>query len=910
MITIESFLSFLHCHRKSYLKTHGCSSESTDLERIQLSLHDHYRRQALEDFIGSTSPCKVIRDPPSFEAVLSDRPRFIVNVTVAGEKITSQIHLLEQVEGTGRRGCPVYMPVLFVRNNKVSRLDKLLLAFNVIALTSVQKHQPLTATIVHGDCQKVLRVKIGPLVAEVRRIIADADTVLAKGAAPQVTLNPHCTTCEFRDACRRVAEDTDDLSLLRGLSGKEICKLRGRGITTVTQFSHTYQPGRRGKRRVGKARKHNLALQARALREKKVYVMDGPRVPGTEVALYLDVEGIPDRDLVYLIGLIAVRDGASTAYSFWADDPGQEKAIWDACARVIEDFPDYTLYHYGSYEQRFFDRMAKAGSESAAAVDRIQARSCNVLGAIYSHVYFPTLSNRLKDIAAFLGARWSSPAASGIQALAWRLAWEATKGEAVKENLLLYNREDCLALQRVTEFLRALSPEGTAGEGGGVEVASAQDIRPEAGFRFGKPKFMLPDMDRINRCAYSDYQRDRIYLRTSPTLRRPQRNGRISGTRPRANVRVDCPKPATCPACKSDQIHVFHNKANYKYAIDLKYTALGVKRCITRYHSARFRCWSCRATFLPEEYRNAERLGTNLVSWAVYHLIALRQSYEDVNLGLHDLFGLSFGYPILGRVMPMAAKQYQATYERLKDKLRQGPLVHADETKVLVYRHSGYVWAFANMEEVVYAYSPTREGTILEEQLRGFGGVLVSDFYTAYDSLKCPQQKCLIHLIRDINDDVFHSPFDEDLKQIAQRLVAVLKPIIETIDRYGLKQYHLNKHREDAKRYFRYLSGQTFGSEVARKYQKRMLKYREKLFVFLDHDGIPWNNNNAENALKHFVCRRRILGPSFSAKGMQNYLLFFSIYQTCRNKGLSFLRFLRSGMLDIDAFAESCDRKR
>lgn len=235
--------------------------------------------------------------------------------------------------------------------------------------------------------------------------------------------------------------------------------------------------------------------------------------------------------------------------------------------------------------------------------------------------------------------------------------------------------------------------------------------------------------------------------------------------------------------------------------------------------------------------------------------------------------------------------------------------MHADETKVLVHKHSGYVWAFANMEEVVYVYSPTREGTILEEHLKGFGGVLVSDFYSAYDSVQCPQQKCLIHLIRDVNDDLFHNPFDEELKQLAQRLVAVLKPIIDTIDRYGLKQYHLNKHREDVTRYFRYLSGQSFRSEVARKYQKRMLKYQDKLFVFLEHDGVPWNNNNAENALKHFVCRRRILGPSFSEKGMQNYLLFFSIYQTCRNKGLSFLRFLRSGVLDIDDFAQNRSRR-
>jgi hypothetical protein len=235
-------------------------------------------------------------------------------------------------------------------------------------------------------------------------------------------------------------------------------------------------------------------------------------------------------------------------------------------------------------------------------------------------------------------------------------------------------------------------------------------------------------------------------------------------------------------------------------------------------------------------------------------------------------------------------------------------LIHADETKVIVKAHLGYVWAFTNLEEVVYVYTPTREGTILEEMLDGFAGVLVSDFYSAYDAPKCAQQKCLIHLIRDINDDLFHSPFDAELKQLGQGLVAVLKPIIDTIDRYGLKRYHLHKHKDDVERFFRLLTGQTYGSEAARKYQKRLLKYRAKLFVFLDHDGVPWNNNNAENAIKGFASRRRIFGATSSEKGLRNYLVFLSIYQTCRHKSLSFLRFLRSGGHDLDAFAEAGGR--
>src|SRR5438093_13155569 len=96
---------------------------------------------------------------------------------------------------------------------------------------------------------------------------------------------------------------------------------------------------------------------------------------------------------------------------------------------------------------------ALADEEGLATIDRICARSCNVLAAIYSHIYFPTRYNGLKDVATFLGATWTAANASGIQSMAWRLAWETNRDETLKQHLLRYNLEDCLALRRVTEFV-------------------------------------------------------------------------------------------------------------------------------------------------------------------------------------------------------------------------------------------------------------------------------------------------------------------------------------------------------------------------------------------------------------------------------------------------------------------------
>jgi hypothetical protein len=78
-----------------------------------------------------------------------------------------------------------------------------------------------------------------------------------------------------------------------------------------------------------------------------------------------------------------------------------------------------------------------------------------------------------------------------------------------------------------------------------------------------------------------------------------------------------------------------------------------------------------------------------------------------------------------------------------------------------------------------------------------------------------------------------------------------------------------------------------------------------QLFTFLDYDDIPWNNNNAEHAVKAFVRLRRDLAGISTERGIRDYLILLSVCETCRIRGLSFLEFLRSGERDIDAFTKN-----
>jgi len=361
----------------------------------------------------------------------------------------------------------------------------------------------------------------------------------------------------------------------------------------------------------------------------------------------------------------------------------------------------------------------------------------------------------------------------------------------------------------------------------------------------------------------------------------------------------------SCPKCGSAEC-VKHTKCS-KTVFDLKFTRHGVKRWITRYQFHWYRCRNCRVIFPPKEKSWAGgKLGPELIAYALYLNIELRLPQIHVDGSLNRLFGfdLRIGQATWS-IKEQAAKTYRGTYESLLKRLCSGRLLHVDETKISIGGKDGFVWVLANMEEVAYVYSETRAGDMVQTMLKDFKGVLVSDFYAAYDSIQCPQQKCLIHLIRDLNDDVLKHPYDEEMKQIALAFALLLKPMVESIDRYGLKTRFLKKALGICETILSQISETNLQSETAVKFKDRLQKNRDKLFTFLSFDGVPWNNNNAEHAIKPFAKLRHIIGGVTTEKGLRDYLVLLSVCQTCKYMGVDFLDFLRSGEKDIHAFAES-----
>ena len=250
-------------------------------------------------------------------------------------------------------------------------------------------------------------------------------------------------------------------------------------------------------------------------------------------------------------------------------------------------------------------------------------------------------------------------------------------------------------------------------------------------------------------------------------------------------------------------------------------------------------------------------------------------------------------------------RKYKNTIDEIIRNLIYGDLLCIDETNVKVKGFSSpYVWVFTNMDSVLYLLRQNREAEFLKDFLKEFKGVLVSDYYSGYDSLPCPQQKCLVHLIRDLNEDLFKNQFDSEFKIIVDAFGKLLRKIIGTIDKYGLKKRHLNKHSLDVRRFYKKIISIEYKTEISIAYQKRFMKNKDKLFTFLNYDGIPWNNNNAEHAIKSFAYHRSHIKGNFTEKSIKDHLLLLSMQQTCKYRGINFLDFLRSQEISINKYSK------
>jgi hypothetical protein len=138
------------------------------------------------------------------------------------------------------------------------------------------------------------------------------------------------------------------------------------------------------------------------------------------------------------------------------------------------------------------------------------------------------------------------------------------------------------------------------------------------------------------------------------------------------------------------------------------------------------------------------------------------------------------------------------------------------------------------------------------------------------------------------------NPLDTELKGMAQEFGVLLRAIIETVDKRGLRSRYLRKHKRSACRFLKSVASTEYSSLLANRYKGRFQKSGKKMFTFLDHDGVPWNNNNAEHAIKRFAKCRRDADGRFTERTLEEYLILSTVFETCEFNNVNVLKFLLS----------------
>lgn len=904
IITTDLVVAYAHCPRKAYLLLVN-SSPGTPHEYTQIL--EKQRQVSQANYLNKLAQSTLDVQPYTTHDLASKRA-YLTDAILSSTTFEAACTLLTKVASHSALGHYSYEPTIFIGTHKISHEQKLALFFTAYVLEQLQKKAPTVGHIIDvtGKAHKVTLTEgtqtLQPILEPLQEWLTD-DAL----TEPPVILNKHCSLCQFRDACRAKAEQENNLSLLANVTPKIIRRYEKKGIFTVKQLSYTFKPRKRKKRTKNPPPLvHKLELQALAIREQKIYLQELPNLPRQPVELFLDIEGIPDQDTYYLIGLLVCEQGTSSYHSFWADTIEDEAKIWQQFLEKVNAYPEAPIYHYGSYEVNTLQKLARRYDTD---IKPFASRLANVNSFIYGKVYFPVYSNGLKEIGKFIGASWSSSDASGVQSLVWRYYWRETKETKFQALLLTYNREDCQALKSFRDyFLRIAEASEPSNEIIDIDKHQAKTtpIQTEISRQF-KLIFKLArfeyDKTKISFNQNQESSDNEQIRKRQQNARKAQHKKDLERKR-RAKRKIQVPDEKFCPKC--DQIPLRRTKiVSRRYIIDLILMRNGIRKAVTEYWGFQGYCSKCYRNHIPPEikkYGIKQAYGHGFGAWIVYQRVELRLSYDNIVNSLREQFNESIRASLCIDMINRFAINYAETIDLILHRLLQSPFIHADETRANIRGINWYVWCFTDGKNTIYQLHQSREGQIAQVFFAKYDGVVISDFYPGYDSIECEQQKCWVHLIRDLNNDLKENPFDREFECFVLSIRNLIIPIMEEVRRFGLKKHYLKEFEKNVEEFYKNnIENKAFKSDIAQTYIKRFIRYRQSLFTFLRKDGIPWHNNTAESAVKHFAKQRDTSGPMYESV-THNYLTLLSIQQTCHNNGKSFMQFLFSEETDVYAF--------
>ena len=325
---------------------------------------------------------------------------------------------------------------------------------------------------------------------------------------------------------------------------------------------------------------------------------------------------------------------------------------------------------------------------------------------------------------------------------------------------------------------------------------------------------------------------------------------------------IDREEPLTldrCPDCKNPL------EAPYDFEEHIQEDIIPSRVQVTRFLHYRYWCHHCHAHVVAPHAADEVPHG-HLGPMALAVMVLLKYHYvlpgNKIKAILKDLCGLSVSEGGIAQALQRLGRYLQVEADVILKQIRAAAVKHADETGWKINGINHWLWAFVDEMWAYYKIDRSRGSKVAKAVLGNpVSGTLVSDFYSAYGLLEGDQQKCLVHLRREMRECRAKGPSGGDPQ--FEKPYKVLKRILDDADRLGRGREELaamvykRRVRRIKERLIDFACA-PFENRHWQRLSKRLLLHQRSIFTFLDQPGVPSHNNTAERAIRpHVIIRNR-----------------------------------------------------
>jgi hypothetical protein len=387
-------------------------------------------------------------------------------------------------------------------------------------------------------------------------------------------------------------------------------------------------------------------------------------------------------------------------------------------------------------------------------------------------------------------------------------------------------------------------------------------------------------------------QTDKDKKPSAQTKKRGAPRGHIGKTRPIPdkvdNQQVIAP-PDICPHCGSTDI-VPQDDFISKYIEDIAPVVKIVTEQLYRWGNCRHCCKSViakQATTGPPV-----TIGANLVAL----LTVLRQqmgvSYRKLSRLCTETLQIPLSAPAAMGIINRVSQKLEPIYKAIEASLRTQPVLHGDETGWRMDGNRWQLWCFCNRSLVYFHLDPSRGAKVAKAILgEDYDGIMHADFYAAYNFL--PKiQRCLIHFLRAIKDELDITPEDKALCSLKDGIKDIIKKGNQLKELGDARRKIAG--RKKLEKMLKTLSKLKSENKTTNTLIKRLVRHQHELIRFVDHPQAEYHNNRAERALRPEVIFRKLSFGNRTPGGAHNYEVLATVLETCRLKGKNLSDFIHS----------------